>query len=78
MENYITMLESRYSDIMKELSGGDSGPMGAVIGRIHDLCKSRDVDTSKAEIRDALIIFAAKEKLRIEKHIPRRLQVIFE
>ena len=78
MKNYVNLLENKYYNIIKELRNTDGGSIGDVIKRIHNICKSKNVDSSKSEIRDALIMFTVKKKIRIEKHVPRRLEIIFE
>ena len=78
MENYINDIKAKYSGVFKELSKRrSSGALGEIVREVFLIAKSQEIESSKAEIRDALMAFATGGELKIEKYQPKRLEVKF-
>ena len=76
MGNYIVELKSKYGDLIKELGEGkNAGSLKEIIKEVMQLAESRKVKSTKSEIRDALMVLAATGKLRIERKVPKMLEV---
>jgi hypothetical protein len=76
MGNYIIELKSKYGDLIKEVEAGkSSGSLKGIIKEIVQLAESRKIKSTKAEIRDALMVLAATGRIKIEKKVPKMLEV---
>lgn len=76
-EDYITFLKRNYKDALAEIrKNHDKSPLGKTIEKIAEILKSKGKDITKAEIRDALIVFAALGEIDIEKYEQKRIDVI--
>ena len=79
MVDYINELKTKYRNVIRELStrmnGGDSG---VIIKKASEIAISMGIKSNNAEIRDALITFATSGELKIEKYVPRRLEIKFK
>jgi len=76
-EVYITFLKRNYKDSLAEIRKNHGKcPLGKTIEKLAQILKSKGKDITKAEIRDALIAFAALGEIDIEKYEQKRINVI--
>ena len=81
MESYINKLKDRYKEVFREMSmKGRSGSLGEIVKEIVKTVKSKGDESriEKAEIRDAIIAFAAAGNPTIRKYKQKRLEVVFK
>lgn len=78
MKNYINALKKKYRDIIREMSAKGSDSLGEIVKEIVKKAKSKGIETNKAEVRDAIMVFAAGGILDIKKYKQKRLEVIFK
>jgi len=78
MDSYTNVLKKKYKGIIREMSGRDRGPLGKIVKEITKIAKSRGIESNKAEVRDAIMVFATSETLFVKKHEQKRLEVIFK
>ena len=79
MEDYISDLKVKYSELIKEIkTKRSSGSLGEIIKEVLKIAKSKGIESGKTEIRDAIIAFAALGELKIEKRVPKILEVKFK
>lgn len=79
MTDYIKELKTKYEAVIKEISTRvNSGDSGQMIKKASEVARSMGIKSNNAEIRDALIAFAASGELKIEKYVPRRLEIKFK
>ena len=77
--NYINELKRKYEKVFRKMSiKMKSGDSGKIVKEASEIARSMGMKSNNAEIRDALIAFAASGELEIEKHVPRRLEIKFK
>lgn len=76
MENYINLLKSKYKDLIREeMSARGSGSLGEIIREIAKMAKSKGIESNKAEVRDAIMVFATSGILNVKKYEQKRLEI---
>lgn len=81
MESYINKLKDKYKEVFREMSMEErSGSLGGIVKEIVKTAQSKGDESriEKAEIRDAIIAFAAAGNPTIRKYKQKRLEVVFK
>jgi len=76
MGDYINELKKKYADLIKEMKvKRSSGGLGEMTKEVVKIAKSKGIESTKAEARDAIIAFAVTGELRIERRVPKVFEV---